>query len=128
MNLHALNSEQLKANLSDQRIWIRLVYMLLFALMLNIAALVIWGVCVMQFIFAVATGRDNANLRSFGAALAHFIHQALDFVSFNSEEKPFPFAAWPSAPDANVSEGEIIEMPADTSEDSAADTKPQTDR
>jgi hypothetical protein len=82
----------------NPRNWIRLVYMLIFALLLHLAGIVMWVLCSLQFLFAFFTGKDNDNLRSLGASIAAFVHQALDFVSYNTEQKPFPFAAWPGNP------------------------------
>jgi hypothetical protein len=45
----------------------------------------------------VFSGQTNENLRFFGASLATYIYQALMFVTYNSDEKPFPFAPWPES-------------------------------
>lgn len=89
---------QLKSNLTSPKHWVRLVYMVLFAFFLYLAAMVMIALVVVQFIFSLLTGRDNHKLRSFGFTLTTYIQQALLFLSFNSELKPFPFADWPEAP------------------------------
>jgi len=76
--------------------WHRLLYMLLFGLLLNISGTVMLAVVVLQFIFTLAYGEQNPNLLRFSDSLAEFIRQALKFVSYNTEEKPFPFKEWPS--------------------------------
>jgi hypothetical protein len=58
---------------------------------------VLVAVVVIQFGFVLITGERNQKLLDFGATLGKFIYQILQFVTFNSEEKPFPFADWPSA-------------------------------
>lgn len=88
---------QLKTNLTSPKHWVRLVYMVLFAFFLYLAAMVMIALVVVQFIFSLLTGRDNHKLRSFGFTLTTYIQQALLFLSFNSEFKPFPFADWPEA-------------------------------
>ncbi len=97
MKANTLDSNQLKANLSDSQIWIRLVVMALFVIMLNIAGVLMWAVCLVQFVFVAATGAKNPKLLSLGSSLGQYIHQVLDFLSFNTEQRPFPFADWPSA-------------------------------
>lgn len=89
---------QLKSNLTSPKHWVRLVYMVLFAFFLYIASIVMSVVVVVQFIFALFSGVDNPKLRAFGYSLTSYIQQALMFLSFNSEFKPFPFADWPDAP------------------------------
>lgn len=87
--------QQLKSNLTSSHHWLRLVYMVLFAFALQIASLVMWALVVIQFLFALITGSDNASLRSFGSSLSAFIYHALQFLTYNSEDKPYPFADWP---------------------------------
>lgn len=87
--------QQLKSNLLSSHHWLRLVYMLLFALALQVASLVMWALVVIQFLFALITGSDNINLRTFGSSLSAYIYSALQFLTYNSEDKPYPFADWP---------------------------------
>lgn len=84
--------------------WSRLIYMLVFALLLNLAGAVMWLLAALQFAFALTSGRDNAQLRAFGASLAAFVQQALLYVSYNSERKPFPFADWPKPEPAQAAD------------------------
>jgi hypothetical protein len=94
-----VDNQQIKSNLLSPTHWMRLIYMLLFAVCLQVAAFVMWVVVGVQFIFALVTGTDNTNLRHFGRCLSRYIHQALLFLTYNSEAKPFPFSDWPSCQD-----------------------------
>ncbi len=93
-----MDNQQIKSNLKSPTHWMRLIYMVLFAICLQVASFVMWVLVIVQFIFSLITGSDNPNLRHFGQCLSLYIHQALLFLTYNSEEKPFPFADWPSAP------------------------------
>ena len=77
--------------------WLRFVFMVLFAIILGVAGYVISVLVVIQFIWALVTGEGNDKLRDFGGALGKYIHQTLRFLTYNTEEKPFPFADWPDA-------------------------------
>lgn len=90
-------SEQLKQNLLSADHWIRLLFMVFFAFVLQIASVVIGAVVVVQFLFALVTGKANDNLRQLGSSLSQFIAQTLNFLTYNSEQKPFPFADWPTS-------------------------------
>jgi Domain of unknown function (DUF4389) len=87
--------EQLKSNLLSSTHWLRLIFMLLFAGLLQLAVLVMWFVVTLQFVFSLITGKDNSKLRELGYGLSTFIYQCLQFLSYNSDEKPFPFSDWP---------------------------------
>lgn len=75
---------------------IRLVFMVIFAALLQVAIMVLWPVVALQFAFALISGKDNDGLRQFGKSLSTFVHQILDFLTYNTEAKPFPFQDWPS--------------------------------
>ncbi len=101
--------QQLKSNLMSGKQWLRFIYMVFFAVCLQVAGFVMWVLVGLQFLFALITGADNANLRGFGQSLSRYIFQALKFLTYNSEEKPFPFADWPRAECETVLEGELQE-------------------
>src|SRR5690554_7459944 len=86
-----MNNEELKSNLLSSRHWLRLVFMLLFAALLQLAGIVMWVLVILQFLFSLISGKDNRNLRGFGASLSCYMYQTLKFLTYNSEEKPFPF-------------------------------------
>lgn len=75
---------------------IRLVFMVIFAGLLQLAIMVLWPVVVLQFGFTLITGNTNEALRGFGKSLSTFVRQTLDFLTYNTEDKPFPFQDWPS--------------------------------
>ena len=91
-----MDNEQLKSNLTSSKHWLRLVFMLLFALVLQVASLVMWVLVAVQFVFSLITGEDNQHLRRFGHSLSTYIYEVLKFLCYSSEEKPFPFADWPA--------------------------------
>lgn len=103
--------EQLKSNLTSSKHWLRLVYMVLFSIFLQVSSLVMWVLVAVQFLFALITGKDNMNLRRFGDSLSQYIYQALRFLTYNTEDKPFPFADWPeSSVDVASTDGEVVEQ------------------
>jgi len=91
-----MDNEQLKSNLTSSKHWLRLVFMLLFAAVLQLASLVMWILVAVQFVFSLITGEDNQHLRRFGHSLSTYIYDVLKFLCYSSEEKPFPFADWPA--------------------------------
>ena len=99
--------------LTNSNTWIRAAYMLLFCLLLAAARLVVSLVIAVQFVFVLVAGSDNNNLRKLGQGLGKWIYQALMFLTFNSDEKPFPFDEWPTT---DVSEGYSV-RPVETVED-----------
>lgn len=88
-------SEGNKSNLADVDLWIRLVYMVIFALLSVLARFAICVVAGIQFLFALLAGAPNSNLRAFGDSLAQWTSQTYRFLCFACEQKPYPFQDWP---------------------------------
>jgi len=50
-------------------------------------------VAIVQFVLALVSETPNARLTAFGQNLGLYLSQIADFVSFATEEVPFPFNA-----------------------------------
>mgnify|MGYP000506398904 CR=1 FL=1 len=100
------NQEQVKQNLQDTNQWIRILYMVLFWIVLYFSIMVTGVLVFIQVLFSLVTGSDNKNLREFSAGLTKYINQILLFVTYNEERKPFPFAAWGELEEAGSIEAE----------------------
>jgi hypothetical protein len=85
-------NETLPAN----NIWTRGLFMVLLGLFYSLSGTVLFVVAVLQFIFVLIGSGPNARLRSFGHHLGMYVQRIADFLSFHSEDKPFPFSDWPS--------------------------------
>ena len=88
-------NQALKSSITNGETWMRLVYMILFAIVLNLAELVVAFVAVVQFVSRLFTGQVNQQLAEFGDGLATYFRQMIAFLTFHTEDKPFPFAPWP---------------------------------
>ena len=113
-----------KVHLTNPATWIRLGFMLLFALLLIAGRLVIRILVVVQFTLVLVTGSDNENLRNLGQGLGKWIYQAVMFLTFNSEEKPFPFDEWPTI---DASEGYSVKSADDIEEGEFVDARESDD-
>jgi hypothetical protein len=69
--------------------------MLLFAIVYSIAEAIIVLLAIFQFVALLITGQVNELLLRFGKNLSVFMFDILEFQTFNSEIKPFPFSPWP---------------------------------
>ena len=86
---------ELTQNLKRGDTWVRGLYMLLFAVIYSVAEVVLVVLAVFQFISRLITNRVNERLLKLGQQLSTYLYQLLLFFTFNSEERPYPFAAWP---------------------------------
>ena len=113
--------EDIVDHLRQPAAWIRVVFMLAFAVFLYlIIAPVILVLMVVQALFAVITGEENENLRFFGSALTVYVSQILEFVTYNSETKPFPFSDFPRAGEQAQAQAPARNDTADTDDEQVA--------
>lgn len=111
-------ADENRSRLADPDLWIRLVYMILFALLSWVGRVVILIIAAIQFVLALVTGAGNDKLRDLGWAIARWTEQNYRFLSFASDDKPYPFQDWP-VPDWPEPDAEIPD--ADTGSISAND-------
>ena len=84
-----------KSHLSDRGTWMRLLYMIFFMAIFGVAQMVAAAVVLAQFLFKLLTGQPNPRLREFGGSVAAYFQQTAAFLTYHSEEMPFPFGEWP---------------------------------
>ncbi len=76
-------------------VWRRGGIALIFLIAVEIGQLLMNVTAVLQFGWMLFTGRPNAFLREFGQSLSVWLRDASAFVTCASEERPFPWKAWP---------------------------------
>lgn len=92
-----MNQEDLKHNLLDPQHWLRILFMAAYALAAWVVGCLLGVLVVVQLVLALITGAPNLNLQKAGYQLVRYLEQILQFLLYNSEEKPFPAADFPSA-------------------------------
>ncbi len=90
-------ADEVKLDLTRRETLIRLLFVILFALIYSVAEIVVVVVVIVQFGFALIIGERNEKLLVFAESLSRYIYQILRFVTFNADDRPFPFADWPPA-------------------------------
>ncbi len=91
-------NDDIKTHMKSKNIWKRGLFMLLFAVLYGVAEIVLAVVAVFQFGHALITGKPNDNVTRFGYSVGRYIFEITLFVTFNTEERPFPFSPWPEQP------------------------------
>jgi hypothetical protein len=96
-------NEDVKENVRDSSVWKRLLFMLLFGFLYSVAEVVLVAVVVFQFLFVLFTGNKNDRLLDrlldLGGEISSYIYQVLRYLTYNNDERPYPFSDWPSGQD-----------------------------
>lgn len=83
--------------LGPKEIWIRGLFIILFFLISYITAFVMFFVVIFQFFSNLISKRSNEYLLQFGQMLCNYFYEIFNFITYNSDQKPFPFKSWPKA-------------------------------
>lgn len=95
---------EINTNLQKTGTWQRIFFMLIFAVILGFVRILLWGIVLLQIASSLVTGKENINVLGFGKSLASFVYRILLFLTYNTDEMPFPFADWTSQipPDSGI--------------------------
>jgi len=74
---------------------IKILYLILFYLIYRITDVILLLVLLVQTILNIFSGEPSQSIKEFGKSLGVYLQQISEFLSYASEEKPFPFSDWP---------------------------------
>ena len=87
-------SDNIKENIRDTSTWKRVLFIVIFWLIFNIVELLIGISVLFQVIALLFTGTRNQRVLDLGGQLSRFAYDILKYVTFNSDQRPFPFSDW----------------------------------
>lgn len=77
--------------------WMRVLFVAIFWVVFYLSQFVIAAVVIAQCAFTLIGGAPNAQLLSFGDSLSRYVQEILRYVTFNSDQRPFPFSDFPKS-------------------------------
>jgi len=84
-------------NLRIRATWQRLLFMFVMALLFSLGVTVGCVLVLLQFFWVLFTGETKPEFVTVGRQLAEYSREIVLYMSFASEERPFPFdRPWPS--------------------------------
>jgi len=92
-----LTTDDTGAHWKERETWMRALFMLLFGLVFWISEFLLLATAVFQFGFVLFTGERNRRLLDFGEGLSRLFYEIVAYLTFNTDEKPFPFSDWPGS-------------------------------
>ncbi|MEI8055173.1 MAG: DUF4389 domain-containing protein [bacterium] len=88
--------DNLKEKLLVKDKWLRGLFMLFFIVIKYLVSWLIALIALFQFVVDLLMDKPNEKLLAFTKQLNSYLLQIVNFLTFNSEKKPFPFTSWPS--------------------------------
>jgi hypothetical protein len=91
---------------SGKQIGIRLLYTILFLVILGIVMVIVKVTVVFQFIYFFSTRKPNESVRQFSNKISTYGYRIFRYITLNESQRPFPFTDLP--PELEPSEEQII--------------------
>ena len=91
-----LNEDDLKRHVKDKDTWLRFVYLVLFGVVFYVSVFITFLASGLQFLAKLFSGSSFEGLAEFGDNLATYQGQVTRYLTFASDQKPFPFAPFPT--------------------------------
>ena len=85
------DKSKIEENLKSRPTWLRLLFMIFFAIVFNVAALIGALIVVTGFLFVLLTGEPNKKLKRAGQVLAIYLADIVSYLTYNTDTRPFPF-------------------------------------
>ncbi len=119
-----MNESKLKQH---ESILLRILWMVLFVLVWQVAEVVLAVAVLVQLVYRLFNGAPSLSVMSFGDSLSQYLAQIGRFGTFHTDQKPWPFADWPTprAPEGEAPHFVTVKpQPAPSAPQPAAATPP----
>ena len=84
-----------KDNIKSESFWLRSLFMVLFLVIYRLVDVLVLLVAISQWLYMLLTGDASSSLSRFAGGLGAYVAQVISYLSYNTEDKPFPFSDWP---------------------------------
>ena len=96
------DSVPIEENIKSASTWLRLLFMVIFYVLATLTGAVLSVIVVLGFGWVLFTGEKNGQLQQAGQASGAYLFEIIRYLTFNTEEKPFPFGnEFPSMDEEN---------------------------
>lgn len=75
--------------------WMRLAYMLLYVVIGYFISAIVFCIAIVQFVYKLINKEPNQKLLAFSHNFATYAKEIIEYLSYNSEEKPWPIGDYP---------------------------------
>jgi hypothetical protein len=100
--------EQITYKEHCKNVLIRWIFMLLFLIISRIIGACVALIAVFQLFYSLVARKPNANVTDFGRDLSIYLAEIVKFLSYATEDKPWPFSPWPQPDSEFAPDGDEI--------------------
>lgn len=117
--------DEIKENVKDVNRWIRGFFMLLFVVVQWFIKVLADLIALFQFVNNLLTGGSNERLCQWGAVLAEYSRDVVRYLTYNTEQRPFPFTDLPAPGGSDPTPDSSAQQGRDSAAPTGTDTAPE---
>ena len=95
----SIDTVALSENIKEPSIWVNFFLKVIYLIFLNFIIPFLGFITLLQLLFSLGSKKPNDNLISFSKKISIYIYQIINFITYSSDERPWPFNAFPDKAD-----------------------------
>jgi hypothetical protein len=95
----SIDTVALTENIKEPSIWVNFFLKVIYLIFLNFIIPFLGFITLLQLLFSLGSKKPNDNLISFSKKISIYIYQIINFITYSSDERPWPFNAFPDKAD-----------------------------
>ena len=95
----SIDTVALTENIKEPSIWVNFFLKVIYLIFLNFIIPFLGFITLLQLLFSLGSKKPNDNLISFSKKISIYIYQIINFITYSSDERPWPFNPFPDKAD-----------------------------
>ena len=95
----SIDTVALSENIKEPSIWVNFFLKVIYLIFLNFIIPFLGFITLLQLLFSLGSKKPNNNLISFSKKISIYIYQIINFITYSSDERPWPFNPFPDKAD-----------------------------
>jgi hypothetical protein len=95
----SIDTAVLTENIKEPSIWVNFFLKIFYLVFLNFIVPFLGFITLLQLLFSIGSKKPNENLVSFSKKISSYIYQIINFITYSSDQRPWPFNSFPESSD-----------------------------
>ena len=95
----SIDTTVLTENIKEPSIWVNFFLKVVYLIFLNFIVPFLGFITLLQLLFSIGSKKPNENLVSFSKKISSYIYQIINFITYSSDQRPWPFNSFPESAD-----------------------------
>ena len=91
----SIDTAVLTENIKEPSIWVNFFLKVVYLVFLNFIVPFLGFITLLQLLFSIGSKKPNENLVFFSKKISSYIYQIINFITYSSDQRPWPFNSFP---------------------------------